>query len=197
MMMMQSPNQLFYLCLVVVACCTMAPATVVDAVKFNRYAGYLPTTRITDEASIDMDQYDFNLQLSSRRTDKAMYVYREGGHSGSYALLNLLNVTADDEGFLVKDAIVKGFNPYNETISGIILADWTFDSAKPNPVQVLYHTKDAQEDMENVCHVGGLVAIQAAARDGCTFYSFSFILLPLSCRLLFFFVLSFLENTHF
>jgi hypothetical protein len=56
--------------------------------EYDRYAGYLPSTRVTDEAALDLDQQELNAVLS----------YSQGGHAGSYARLTLTNIALQDDG---------------------------------------------------------------------------------------------------
>lgn len=135
---------------------------------FDRYQGYLPTTLITDTAALDQDQYFFNEELSDRKIGSAMHVYRDGGHSGSFALLELENVGEPAQAF-DKGTPVFGVAEDTTNVLGELLQDTTW-AANSNSVsiKVLYNVGVNQETYVN-CQVGGLYHFQMGNRDGCTY----------------------------
>lgn len=130
---------------------------------FDRYAGYAPTTLITDYAAIDLDQEEFNLQLAERRVEMAMNIYEQGGHSGSYALLNITDGTKGVT--YPAGTVVKGFAAVNETVTGTLLEAVTFAGSVAQ-VKVLYDVGEEQLYYVD-CQVGGLWTVNRANRDGC------------------------------
>jgi hypothetical protein len=134
--------------------------------KFNYYAGYLPVHSITDLAALDLDQYAINIELLDRKLLEAYHIYREGGHSGSYATLTLSNADRVAGDYEV-ETIVYGVNSRGENIIGYLrdAAIWTADELNPI-INVTYPVGDRQATYSN-CTVGGLWRITDADRDGC------------------------------
>jgi hypothetical protein len=149
-----------------VACPLAANAAVVE---YNRYAGYLPSTRVTDEAALDLDQREFNLELSERRIKEGFIMYKQGGHAGSYARLTLTNVGSQDGEVLLAGAKITGNSSFSEPVSGVLKEDVTLSSATGdvNVLEVVYPVNNTQANYVE-CQVGGLNALARASRDGCT-----------------------------
>jgi hypothetical protein len=137
-----------------------------SAPKFDHYAGYLPVHSITDLAALDLDQYDINIELSERKLLEAYHIYREGGHSGSYASLTLTNADRVPGDYEV-ETIVYGVNDRGENIIGYLRdpAIWTADELNPI-INVTYPVGDRQATYSD-CTVGGLWRITDADKDGC------------------------------
>lgn len=140
----------------------------VRAEVYDRYAGYEPTTSITDYAAIDLDQEFLNQETGNLTLETAWWVYVEGGHSGSYADITLTNIT--EAGNLPKGTIVRGLNTFNEVVNGTLLEDvyWKDDGTATVAIKVLYDVLPLQSEYSD-CQVGGLYKFQAAERQGCTF----------------------------
>jgi hypothetical protein len=150
-----------------VACPLAANAAVIE---YSRYAGYLPSTRVTDEAALDLDQREFNLVLSERRIKEGLIMYKQGGHAGSYARLTLTNVGSQEDGeVLLAGAKVTGNSSFSEPVNGVLKQDVTLSSAvgDVNVLEVVYPVNNTQANHVE-CQVGGLNAIARANRDGCT-----------------------------
>jgi hypothetical protein len=134
---------------------------------FNRYAGYAPTNLITDYAAIDMDQEEFNLQLADRRVEMAMNIYQYGGHSGSYAVLN---VTGGSRGLSYPvGTVVHGLSSANDVVNGTLLEAMKFTGSSAQ-VKVLYDVGPEQLYYVD-CQVGGLWTVNRANRAGCKYSS--------------------------
>ena len=135
---------------------------------FDRYQGYLPTTLVTDTAALDLDQYYFNEELSDRKIGYAMHVYREGGHSGSFAVLELENLGAPAQAF-PKGTRVYGNAEDSTQVLGELMGDISWlENTNTKPIKVLYTVGNKQENYVN-CQVGGLYRFEMANRDGCTY----------------------------
>ena len=132
---------------------------------FDRYAGYMPTNLITDYAAIDLDQEEFNLQLADRRVEYALKIYELGGHSGSYAILNITNATSG-ESYPV-GTVVKGLSSAEQIVNGTLLEAVKFSGSSAQ-VKVLYDVGETQLYYLD-CQVGGLWTVGRADRDGCKF----------------------------
>jgi hypothetical protein len=139
----------------------------VNAQQYDVYAGYTPTTSITDFAAIDLDQEIVNEQTGERALLNAWNVYKDGGHSGSYAELEIEHAHADVD--YKAGMVVRGMNSFNDIVNGTLLepVKWTKGTLSPI-VKVVYDTLPLQSEY-NDCQVGGLFTFQAAERGGCTF----------------------------
>ena len=138
----------------------------VNAEAYDRYAGYEPTTPITDYAAIDLDQEILNEETGERILENAWKVYEYGGHSGSYAELKISNTTASVD--YPVGTIVRGLNSYGEVVNGTLLepAKWRSGASFPT-IKVLYDVIPLQSEYSD-CQVGGLYTFAAAERGGCT-----------------------------
>ena len=85
----------------------------------DRYEGYLPTTNITDIAAIDLDQEQFNIQISDLKIENAMNVYRLGGNSGSYATMNIKDAPSSTT--YPAGTVVQGMSEFDEIVNGTLL----------------------------------------------------------------------------
>lgn len=143
----------------------------VNAEVYDRYAGYEPTTSITDYAAIDLDQEILNEETGERILENAWQVYVNGGHSGSYAELIISNATVTVD--YPAGTIVRGKNSFGDVVNGTLLepAKWRKDASSPT-IKVLYDVLPLQSEYSD-CQVGGLFTFAAAERGGCT-YSFLF-----------------------
>jgi hypothetical protein len=144
--------------------------------SYNRYAGYLPTHQITDQASIDLDQEVFNAQLSNRNINAAYEIYVQGGHSGSYAVLTV-RAGAHSGKTLVAGSAVTGVTNTGTAVQGTLRSNITIS---PNvadiAIEVIYNTGDNQANYVG-CQVGGLTVVQQANLAGCK----SFVVAPKLC----------------
>jgi len=135
---------------------------------FDRYAGsYKPATQITDEAALDLDQLIINEQLYDRKNNNAMQVYREGGHSGAFARMKLINLSGDNEMYYPKGTKVIGTGDNGLEVVGFVQNDVSWDaSATEAMVNVTYKIENVQANYVG-CQVGGMYKFQEANRDGC------------------------------
>ena len=139
----------------------------VNAEVYDRYAGYEPTTSITDYAAIDLDQEILNRETGERILQNAWQVYEFGGHSGSYAELKITNISQHRD-FPI-GTIVRGVNSFNEVVNGTLMeeARWNKDTVNPT-IKVVYDVIPLQSEYSD-CQVGGLSSFGAAERGGCTY----------------------------
>lgn len=136
--------------------------------SFDSYAGYLPSTQITDIAAIDLDQLTLNEQLSGGKLNNALSVYKEGGHSGSYALLGITNSGTSDYSF-VAGAQVTGVAENGQNVTGVLMSDVTWGKhTQQHFINVKYSNGDSQATYVD-CQVGGLYYFHGANRGGCKF----------------------------
>jgi hypothetical protein len=136
---------------------------------FDRYGGYLPSTSITDVAAIDLDQVEFNTELAERRVEMAMYIYEEGGHSGSYADLTITNFTKAAD--YPAGTIVRGLSAVDDMVNGTLKEKAQWSAGTTNPIiSVKYDVSDVQQEYVD-CQVGGLNKIggQRVNLDGCKY----------------------------
>jgi hypothetical protein len=132
--------------------------------RFDRYAGYVTTTLVTDEAVIDLDQMVINDLLSDRKIKEAMSIYREGGHSGSYAVLSLKGNFSGQP--LLAGTSVIGNSTRNNTVVGTLKENVTIGAKSDNVIEVTYPVVKGQKKSA-WCQVGALTGVQLAKRDGC------------------------------
>ena len=133
--------------------------------NFDRYAGYLPVTQITDKAAIDLDQLEFNELLYNREINLAKKVYEKGGHSGAYAELTLEDM--GDAASYPAGTGVFGPNKDGNIVFGNLMEDVSWSASDTEAlVKVVYKTEDRQAVYTD-CQVGGLTEIQKANKDGC------------------------------
>jgi hypothetical protein len=156
---------------------------------FETLVGYTPRTQVTDHgrskveniirvvrrheshltlrrtAALDLDQDIMEQELFLGRMDKARNVYIQGGHSKSYAELNLKSPTGSKS--YPKGTEVYGLTPSGGEVYGKLMEDVSWNSSSVD-VQILvqYHTSDIQEHYVS-CQVGGLFTFSDANRDGC------------------------------
>jgi len=142
--------------------------------NFDRYAGYLPLTQITDEAAIDLDQLTINEQLYDRKNNNAMQVYKRGGHSGSFAVLRLINLEGNQTYPAGTKVIARssGDGSDGSMVEGFLQSDISWDAttssmaATEATVNVTYQTQDSQANYGG-CQVGALYEFEEANRAGC------------------------------
>jgi hypothetical protein len=136
---------------------------------FDRYAGYMPTTQITDIAAIDLDKLDFNVQLQELKVNYAMSVYTQGGHSGNYAVLKLNNLSNTEATYLAGSRVI-GVASNLGSVTGTLMADVILTATTlEQHITVRYDTFDTQSTYVN-CQVGGLFTFQMATLGGCKFF---------------------------
>ena len=139
----------------------------VNAEVYDRYAGYEPTTSITDYAAIDLDQEILNQETGVRILQNAWQVYEFGGHSGSYAELKITNISQHRD-FPI-GTIVRGKDSFNDVVNGTLMEEvrWNNDTTNTT-IKVLYDVMPVQSEYSD-SQVGGLYTFAAAERSGCTY----------------------------
>jgi len=131
---------------------------------FMKIAGYQPSTLVTDHNALDLDQAAIEDQLSSLSEEtfgNAVKVYEQGGHSKSFATLQLSQPLTEDlpPGTHVRgraddqDTVVKGKTKGVHQVNSDVL-------------QVLYQVLEEQDSYVD-CQVGGMAGFGEANRDGC------------------------------
>ena len=128
--------------------------------------GYEPLTQVTDHAAIDLDQKKIAERVGLGDFAHALRVYREGGHSKSYAQLTLLAPTPNKS--YKKGTQVVGLTDVGGDVSGALLEDMSWTTEAAVVLQVQYRTGDVQEKYVD-CQVGALFAFSEANRKGCKF----------------------------
>ena len=152
--------------------------------NYNLLAGYEPSTLVTNQAAIDLDQAEMEYQLSHHQLDKFRYVYEQGGHSSSIARLTLTGVVAEEddeddsdknEKFLPppefeipKNTEVIGWTKDKQLITGQL-----YEPLKPwkegeTTATILVEYKSNLEQLNYLqCQVGGLVYTDSMNVNGC------------------------------
>eukprot|EP00980_Cylindrotheca_fusiformis_P025157 scaffold13207_cov143-Cylindrotheca_fusiformis.AAC.10 len=122
---------------------------------YEKVAGYLPGSQVTDHCSIDLDQKAIEDQLADGTNDsfeKALEIYNNGGHSKSYAQVTLTpNLTKN----LSKGTEIMGKNADGVEVRGKAYDDY---SAGDKVIKIQYATTDIQDSYVG-CQVGALVDI--------------------------------------
>jgi hypothetical protein len=140
--------------------------------RVRSLCGIWPSTRVTDEAALDLDQQELNAVLSEDRIGTGFILYSQGGHAGSYARLTLTNIALQDDGDVLwaGTTTIAGNSSFSESIIGTLKENVTLSLASRhvNVLEVLYPVQNTRTDDHGECHVGGLNAIARANRDGCT-----------------------------
>jgi len=131
-------------------------------------AGYEPLTNVLDYANLDQDVEVILEQTGTGNFGRARNVYRDGGHSRSFARLTILDPGLDVN--FTKDSMVTGLTENENTLVGHLLEDvsWNglLEGSTPT-IDVAYEVGEAQSE-DNSCQVGGLFTVAKANRDGCT-----------------------------
>jgi len=134
--------------------------------KQEPIAEYEPRSQITDYAAIDMDQKAIQERAGLADFNRALRVYQEGGHSGSYARVTLLNPRENLKyamGTGVAGTAERGFEVFAELLDDI---EW----ASPDSVQVNIKYSVSDEQSHHVdCMVGALYTFEGGYRNGCKF----------------------------
>lgn len=135
--------------------------------QFDRYAGYLPKSSITDQAAIDLDQLSINQQFFPLTLENARNVYRKGGYSGSFAMLTLVNLPNDEVISYPAGTKVLGQSDFGDEVVGFLQNAVTWNISDVDAaVNVTYQVMDRQKDYVN-CQLGGLTRLGEANREGC------------------------------
>jgi hypothetical protein len=144
------------------------------ALVIDRIAGYMPTTDVTDQLMLDLDQYNIEEQVIQLKINVAKHVYEHGGHSVSYAVLKL--IAPSNTTYAVENgASVWAYNKAGLSIKGTLQDDLFWDISPSNQtfnISVLY---DKDQGYEH-CQSGALYLFKAAALNNC----------KLGCPMLFF-----------
>lgn len=143
-----------------------AAATPPRHLTLQRIVGYEPRTKVTDLAALDLDQKIMEQELFLSKLSKALNVYKDGGHSMSYASLTVRH--PNPPASYPKDTQIFGVTPLGSAVSGSLMEDvsWHKNNTVGVNVKILYHTSDVQERYVG-CQVGGLFTFSEANHDGC------------------------------
>jgi len=132
--------------------------------SYEFIAGYRPDSSVTDHNAIDLDQAVIESLVGSTTQDgfdAAKMVYEQGGHSKSYAKLNMSTMPPSAS---INDGDKwVGKNSAGATIVGKIYK--SADTIGNNMIYLQYQTSDVQSDYMN-CKVGGL-PVDKIVTDGC------------------------------
>lgn len=117
-----------------------------------------------DEAVIDLDMEKIVEQIAEQDLLRARNVYRDGGHSKSFAILTLQSPPPNKS--LKKSTLVAGWTEKSTRVFGSVLEDVSWQQPSPDgiTIKVLYDLKNTEP-----CQSGGLFTLRAANRDGCTY----------------------------
>mmetsp|Transcript_58185 Transcript_58185/g.123404 ORF Transcript_58185/g.123404 Transcript_58185/m.123404 type:complete len:520 (-) Transcript_58185:82-1641(-) len=120
--------------------------------SLQEIAGYKPGSSVTDHCALDLDQAAIEKALSAKTPESyaaAEKIYNEGGHSKSYANIELVNGLTSS---VKKGDALTGKNSAGNDVSGKFASDYD-DGIKS--IKVYYTTTDVQEDWVG-CRVGAL-----------------------------------------
>lgn len=128
--------------------------------------GYQPRSLITDHAAIDLDVQALQERAGFGQFPKALKVYEEGGHSGSYAEVRILNPKPNMA--FSKGTAVVGFTEKDGDVLATLMEDASWGEVESVTVKILYTTSDVMSKHVD-CMVGGLYSFMAGYRDGCKY----------------------------
>jgi len=115
---------------------------------------------------LDLDQQSLTERAFLGDFARARKVYVEGGHSGNYALLTLIDPAPDKS--YPAGTTVLGFSDSAGDVIASLFEDvaWGNVSGGNVTIKVLYTTSDEQSHHVD-CMVGGLYSFGEAYRAGC------------------------------
>jgi len=137
-------------------------ASAADNSSFETVAGYSPATQVTDQCAIDLDQQIIEEQLSERTQDgfdRAFLIYKHGGHSKSYAKVELYKPLSTA---IQKNTRILGKNAAGYEVAGLAYDDY---DAEETTIRVEYQRSDVQAKYVE-CQVGALPSLNQNL-DGC------------------------------
>jgi len=120
--------------------------------SYSDIVGYAPSSQVTDQCAIDLDQEDIFTQLTLDTVnsfERAKKIYNEGGHSKSYALISL--TTPLTSGVQEGDKLL-GKNTEGDQVSGTAYENY---AAGKQVIKFRYTTTDIPESYVQ-CQVGAL-----------------------------------------
>ena len=142
--------------------CNDASTGSISDVAYERIAGYLPRSKVTDHNAVDLDQAAMESQLGL--TGGANYVtataiYTNGGNSKSYARFT---VPGTDTNGNPVPAIPSGTAVLGMSTNGVPINGVTKSaiSASATTIDVYYATNTVQANYNGGCQVGSLVTAQ-------------------------------------
>lgn len=130
---------------------------------YDEIVGYQPTTDVSDVLMLDLDQYNIEEQLIQRKVLTAKLVYEQGGHSQSYAVLNMTAIAGSYA--FESGSNVWAHNNNGMQVKGTLLNDVAWESTENETYQisVLYATGQGYVN----CQVGALYLSSQASLDNC------------------------------
>lgn len=139
----------------------------------DRIVGYLPTSDVTNQLMIDLDQYNIEEQLMQRKIRTAKLVYEQGGHSQSFAVLNM-TVPPGAYAFGA-GSTVWAPNEYGIEIKGFLIDEivWDSNTTSTTLISVSY----SQDEDYNSCQVGALYLSSSASLGSCKYHITFFLVL--------------------
>lgn len=131
--------------------------------SFQKIAVYAPESQVTDHAAIDLDQEAIESQIAlatDASFSNAKTIYQNGGHSKSYAEVQLSQALGQT---ISKGTTISGVDANGNEAVGKAYADAVSGSSV---LQIQYRTSDIQESYVN-CQVGGLSSAGLENVEGC------------------------------
>eukprot|EP00965_Chrysotila_dentata_P010309 335508-Pleurochrysis_carterae.AAC.1 len=128
---------------------------------YEPIAGYVPSSQVTDHNALDLDQEDFEHELTEddgANFIAARAIYEKGGNSKSYA-----EFTVD----ALRTSLVKGLRVTGKSSTGAEVVGYVYEDTPKDAVllRVQYKTNDVQANYVG-CRVGGLEGYHRTTR-GC------------------------------
>jgi hypothetical protein len=128
-------------------------------VAYERIAGYLPRSLVTDHNALDLDQAAMETELALRTAagmTSATAIYTGGGHSKSYARFTVSGTDTNNVqiGAMSSGTTVIGTSSNGATIQGRLKSSI---AAGATTIDVYYNTNPVQANYNGGCMVGNLV----------------------------------------
>lgn len=153
----------FAICALLLAA-TTAPSE--SAIQFAQT--YTPSQEnvVVDYSLLDLDKRQIGWKLDDRKHLPAYQVYRDGGYSGSFAILTLQGL-GGSAGSYKAGTKVTGATYSAYPVIGYLTKDVSWTAAENHAeVEIQYELGDLENDILD-CQVGGLWRFSEANRRGC------------------------------
>lgn len=131
--------------------------------SYPMIAGYEPGSSVTDHNAMDLDQKAFEAQLGLATADsftQAKAIYNGGGHSKSYAIIELTNGVSSE---LQKDSSLTGESVSIGNIKGKVYSSAPVGSTT---VKFKYNPSEDNQEEHVKCKVGEL-PVEDQVHEGC------------------------------
>lgn len=129
----------------------LASAFAPTVADYDAIAGYAPGTQVADHNAIDLDQAAIETELKLPNFERAQEIYNEGGHSKSYALLDLSGgvLQAISKGDILSVTYSLGSDTDVRVVSGKAAGNYARGEEK---IKLYYITTNGSDR----CQVGAL-----------------------------------------